>query len=389
MNNSQDISILFDDSSEELLKTGISQTLEQYESLLLDLFQELREAGMALTLEQYDLLQKAVEKGYGLRKWSDLKRLCRLLWVKPCPNYDLNVFEQAFDDYHKRRVEILVEPEPEQPKDPPIGDDYEEPPSNLQIPPRTGNSPSGQESGKVKIITAIDNYTNRSRSTDQQKFILTPTDFPIKSLDVQTAWRLFKKPVRVAAELELDIEATVEKIEREGFFADVVMRPRISQKAELLLLIDDRSTMIPFFRAFEPFIEAINQHRITPAQIYRFTSYPDEYLYEWSRPTRAHHLTEILPKLHRHRTVALIFSDAGAATITHSQQRIDGISKFLMHLSPCIRQLIWLNPLPIERWKDTSAWEIHRILKGKMLSYEPSSLKTAVKEITQQNMIKV
>lgn len=63
MNNYQDTSTFFDDDYPHLLKTGITLTLEQYESLLLDLFQELRQAEMALTLEQYELLQIAVEKG--------------------------------------------------------------------------------------------------------------------------------------------------------------------------------------------------------------------------------------------------------------------------------------------------------------------------------------
>ena len=76
-----------------------------------------------------------------------------------------------------------------------------------------------------------------------------------------------------------------------------------------------------------------------------------------------------------------------AATTTYSQERIEGMSKFFTVLSPCIRQLIWLNPLPQERWEQTSAWTIDAVLNGKMLTYEPASLLSATRENQQQSMI--
>lgn len=72
------------------------------DSLLLDLFQELRKAGMALTLEQYELLRQAVTQGYGLGGWQDIKRVCRLLWVKPSADYDANIFDRTFEHYIKQ-----------------------------------------------------------------------------------------------------------------------------------------------------------------------------------------------------------------------------------------------------------------------------------------------
>ena len=401
MNNSQDISIFFDDSSPHLLETGIPQTLEQYNSLLLDLFQKLRTAGMLLTLDQYNLLQKAVDKGYGLSGWEDLERLCRLLWVKPCPNYDVDVFDKVFNEFrhqHLPKTPVETKPEPRE-KTPPTSTDSPAPPEErssnlLEVPPRKWELQPTQESGKIKTPSAIEGSSTSQEFNkyNKQDFVFTPTDFPIKLRDIQSIWRLLKKPVRVGRDLELDIEATVERIGQEGFFADVVMRPVMTRKAELLLLIDDSSAMIPFFPAFEPFIRAIEEHRITPARIYRFTSYPDEdrqYLYEWKRPTRAHLLIEILPKLHRNRTITLILSDAGAAKTTYDDNQIQGTLKFLNALSPCIRKLIWLNPLPSEYWKYTSAWGIHGILNGEMLTYEVASLQNKAKEDPQGNMIKI
>ncbi|NJR74307.1 MAG: hypothetical protein HC773_12890 [Scytonema sp. CRU_2_7] len=359
------------------------------DSLLLDLFQELRKAGMALTLEQYDLLRQAIAQGYGLGGWQDIKRVCRLLWVKSRADYDGNIFDRTFERYiQQHRDKMPVEPDepvPEPaPKTPPP-----KPPSNLpQIPPRK-RSPSTQKPGEVQVPVAVQSKQVSTRFEDaKNKFRVPPTDFPIQLSDVQVSWRLLRQAKQVGWDYELDIEATLYQIEREGIFTDVVMRPVRVRRTELLLLIDDSPAMIPFFPALAPFIQAVEEARITPARIYRFTSYPDEYLYHWNRPALAQPLTDILPKLHRQRTVVLILSDAGAATATYSQERIEGISKFLTALSPCIRQLIWLNPLPPQRWEQTSAWTIDAVLNGKMLTYEPASLQTAARAIPQENMIK-
>lgn len=359
------------------------------DSLLLDLFQKLQEAGMALTLEQYDLLRQAIAQGYGLGGWQDFKRVCRLLWVKPCADYDGNIFDRTFERYiqqHRHKMPVRTDEPVSQPapKASPT-----KPPSNLpQIPPRN-KTPSTKKPGKVKVPVAIQTKLPSISFEDTKKdFYLTPTDFPIQLQDVQVIWRLLQQAKQFGKDYELDIEATLYRIEQEGIFTDVVMRPVQVRKTELLLLIDDSPAMIPFFPALSPFIQAIQEARITPARIYRFTSYPDEYLYEWQHPTIAQPLSNILPKLHRQRTVALILSDVGAATATYSQERIKGISQFLTALSPCIRQLIWLNPLPPQRWEQTSAWTINAVLNGKMLTYEPASLRIATREIPQENMIK-
>jgi uncharacterized protein len=360
------------------------------DSLLLDLFQKLRQAGMALTLEQYELLRQAVNKGYGLGGWEDIKRVCRLLWVKPSANYDARIFDRVFEDYiQQHHAKMPVETEPTPKNTPPISPDEKTTLNLPKIPPRkkpkNAGMPSNKAGGEKEVPIAV-----KTSSTDtSNNFNFTPKDFPMNLHDVEVTWRLLKRPVQIGREYELDIDATVEQIEREDFFNNVVMRPVRIRRAELLLLIDDNSAMIPYFRAFEPFIQAIDEARITPASIYRFTSYPDEYLYHWHHPTKAEAITNLLSKLHHNRTIVLIISEAGATIGTYSEQRINGISKFLSILSPCVRQLIWLNPLPSERWQQTSAWEIHKILDGKMLTYEPAGLQALAKENPQGSMIKI
>jgi uncharacterized protein with von Willebrand factor type A (vWA) domain len=44
---------------------------------------------------------------------------------------------------------------------------------------------------------------------------------------------------------EVDIDATVSQITRQGFFDNVVMRPVMQRRAELVVLVDDHEGMIP------------------------------------------------------------------------------------------------------------------------------------------------
>ena len=202
------------------------------DSLLLDLFQKLREAGMTLTLEQYDLLRQAVAQGYGLGGWQDIKRVCRLLWVKSCAGDDANIFDRTFDRYIQQHRDKM----PVKPDEPLPEPTQKTPPSNLpQIPPRK-RSPSTQKPGELQVPVAVQSkpasFTFQNTRND---FHVTPTDFPIQLSDVLVSWRLLRQAKQVGRDYELDIEATLYRIEREGIFTDVVMRPVRVRRTELLL----------------------------------------------------------------------------------------------------------------------------------------------------------
>ena len=344
-----------------------------------DLFLQLRDGGMALTPEQYDWLRQALAKGYGFyaeQGWDDLKRLCRLLWVKPSANYDGEIFDRIFDAYVSQQGEKLeVLPEP-----PPIRQNAsektsEENPDNLpRVPPRRMPSRDAAEPPTAPVAVKVESRRQNQRN-NSQRFQLTPTDLPISTASVKASWNQLRHPVPVGRESELDLDATIDRIEREGIFHDVVLRPTLARRGELLLLVDDNNAMVPFFPALQPLICAVEERYISPGQIYRFTRYPERYLYHWHRPARAEPLDRILSRSHRYRTVAIIVSEAGAAMGTNKSQQVAGTIAFLERLTPCIRQLVWLNPLPLERWQGTSAAEIDRYLGGEMVGLDNAKLK--------------
>jgi hypothetical protein len=336
----------------------------------LDLFQMLQQAGMKLSPEQYDLLRQALSQGLGLEnwegQWDDLRQICRVLWVKPNRNYDAQVFEQVFDRYvSQKRREIQarqpvgVEPAPRPSKPPESTRQWP------KVPPR--KMPTSQMSmEEAKVPVAVKTGVAGLPEVDSTGLSLTPSQMPLPQRTILDSWQLLRRPIREGIRDELDLDATIRRITQEGYFSDVVMRPVKSKRAELIVLVDDDNVMLPFRPALQPLVNAIETQQITPAMMYRFTTYPDEYLYDWKQPTQAMPLDRILSRMHPRRTIVLIWGDAGATQANPLDDHRKGLMTFLTRLSPCVRSLIWLNPLPPHRWVDTLAAEVAYWVDGWM-----------------------
>jgi uncharacterized protein len=340
--------------------------MSNLQTLLLELFHELRSphsAGMKLTLEQFDLLCQAVAISDGIidgdkiQDWEQLRRLCRLVWVKPHENYDGDRFERAFDAYIEKcqpAIDALLS----------LNRSQSPPKPNFelgvlpQIPPRIF---------PVK-------HTNKSTTSPTKLMGVKTFDspfmlqqLPLNLNDLKQIGRSLRHPYAVSQEVELDLDATIDKILREGFLNDVVQRPVVKRQVELLLLIDDDNPMIPFRPVLQPLIQAAREHRLGLSSIYRFTTYPVEYLYPWEHPNQAVAVSTVLTRLHRQRTVAIIVSDSGAANGTYNPCRVERTGEFLAKLLPCVRDILWLNPIPSHRWHHTTAAALAFALVGRMV----------------------
>ncbi len=347
----------------------------------LDLFQALQARGMTLSPDQYDLLRQALAEGFGLESgatgnWEDLRQLCRVLWVKPHLNYDGQIFETTFDQYaaqkQRERRAHQVDLTPIQPAPHQLGPLPRVPPRRLAAhpPEAVSQAPTAVKTGPLSYLPPV----------DTTGFHLWPRDLPLSLSTVLDSWWFLRRPLRAGTRQELDLEATVEQIGRQGRFSDVVMRPQTSKQAELVLLVDDSNVMVPYQPALHPLVEAITSRRMTPATLYRFRTYPDEYLYDWQSPSLAVPLTRVLSRMHARRTIVWVWSHAGAAQANPLPDHRQGLLTFLTRLTPCLRCLVWLNPLPPHRWPGTLAAEVARLLDGRMIHADRSALLTLARQ---------
>jgi uncharacterized protein len=134
-----------------------------------------------------------------------------------------------------------------------------------------------------------------------------------------------------------------------------------------LVLVDDSNSMVPFRPVIQPMIDAILQKRIDGAQIWRFNSYPVDFLYNWRHPLQGKPINSVLS----HFQMVMVVSDGGAASRRFQEERIQGMRKFIDRLGT--RQVLWLNPVPAGRWEGTSAEIFAEAFGGRMIGVEPRS----------------
>jgi uncharacterized protein len=339
---------------------------------LLDLFKLLR-SPLKLTIDQYYLLISALGTDFDWNNWAKLKRLCKLVWLKATADSEptlVATFDCIFQNWQIECEQSIVawfeenksELQPANEPEPQLGLLPSSPPprhrNNISAPTPSRKTPNPACDGDDLPI-AINNT--------KSSFIIK--QLPISEHDFKTTWRSMRRNLPDRRLEELDLDATIAKLNRQGYLDDLVMRPINSRRSNLVVLVDRHHTMIPYRPVCEPLLAAVRNKRIAPAQIYYFTGYPDEYLDEpGSMQPLA--LKTLLSRLHPQRTVVSIVSDGGAAGGNYSEPRIAGTQRFLQQLLPCVREVLWLNLVPEEHWEHTSAATIAQALAGRMIPFE-------------------
>ncbi len=216
------------------------------------------------------------------------------------------------------------------------------------------------------------------RFSDRSPFSLTVKNLPVSDRQIQHNWRYLRRPIREGAPTEVDLDATVRQISEEGIFLEPVLIPSRVNRTELVLLIDSSNSMDPFNLISQKLVETAKKEYLARLAIYYFRNCPRNHLY--LHPNRPDNLliSNLLPKLHRERTVILIFSDAGAARGGINRQRIEMTFNFLQRFN-CVRQIVWLNPLSQLRWRNTTAEWISEDVK--MFEFSQTGFLAAIRSI--------
>ncbi|MEM9215625.1 MAG: hypothetical protein AAGD25_14940 [Cyanobacteria bacterium P01_F01_bin.150] len=205
------------------------------------------------------------------------------------------------------------------------------------------------ELAQVREAESGQRSSARLRTSGAEEF------FPITQRQLKQGWRYLRRPVREGAKTELDIDATVQQVGNKGMLLEPVMIPRRTNRTELLLLIDQGGSMVPFQLLSQRLIETASRSgKLGNTQPFFFHNCFDEYLYTDPVMCEAVPTCEVWSHLSR-RTVALIFSDAGAARGRRNRRRLAMTQNSVMQLRQYVRHITWLNPMPQGRWGQTTA----------------------------------
>jgi len=383
---------------------------------LLELFYRLREAELPLGITEYELLPRAMLAGFGFDGVKSLMDLCRMLWIKT-PDEEI-IFQHIFAQWLAERRSMKRAPDPESEADR-EGDRESQPPTTpdegQQVDEDKGESERsrkpvsagkedereapketeeealdtvGEELGRgdegeqltreprrppphrdrPKVGRAVSGTADEAthflmtghgqfRGDPQTRSYRFKADYlPITQRQMKQSWRYLRKSVREGPPVEFDVEATVEKVAREGRLFHPVMRPRRINRAAMVLLVDQEGSMVPFHGFSRRLVEtAVRGGKLGQTNVYYFNNYPQNVLYCNPYFSESRTLEAVMGGLHPTRTAVLIFSDAGAARDRYSFERVDMTRAFLRRLTQAVRYVAWLNPMPMERWAHTSA----------------------------------
>jgi uncharacterized protein with von Willebrand factor type A (vWA) domain len=358
---------------------------------LLDLFNRLRDHGLPLGVEEYTSVLCAIRAGFGVESRHAMAQLCCTVWTKS--QEDTRLFHRLFDQMLAQPVtprQESLSSEPSQPLPETMSDTSLPEKTTPEIPSLTPASTSPpplptltmEMDEPVQVVQAVRRGGYDDWQMGRPHFSLLTDYFPVTRRQMKQSWRHLRRPVREGPLEELDVRATVEKAGRQGMLLEPVLVPRRSNRAELVLLIDQDGSMAPFHSLSRQLSETIQRGgRLRQVEVYYFHDYPDMYLYRDAARLEARHISEVLTAISEQAAV-LILSDAGAARGNFDPERVERTRVFIEQLRQSIRYYAWLNPMPNQRWPDTTAGEVARLVP--MFELSRSGLDAAITALRGQ-----
>jgi uncharacterized protein with von Willebrand factor type A (vWA) domain len=334
---------------------------ETEELPLLNLFTRLREAGLPLGIDEYRLILTALQKGFGTSDRESLADLCRALWVKS--KDEEHLFNYHFQQVMSQPQNKPAENEPAKPVEPSRSPSGVSTTSRSESPNLPSSVPVSQElmevEDEIRVAQAVQMATQRDEEIGQNRFLQTDEYFPVTRRQMKQSWRHLRRFVRTGLATELDVEATIERIGQQGILLEPVLVPSRINQTELVLLLDQKGSMVPFHALGDRLAEtALRGGRLGRTDIYYFHNCPARYLYRDAGRRQAELVTDLLERLRSQNSTILVFSDAGAARGGFSEERLDLTERFLEQLKQHVRYVTWLNPVEKSRWSGTTAGEI-------------------------------
>lgn len=323
---------------------------------LLEIFNSLRQRhGFPLGVEEYLVVVQSLQAGFGLDSREELEQLCCTLWAKSPHESRLiqRLFQQMWGQLEDKPNSSLAKdsqrsPKNDSPEEIPISDSLDSTAVTL------GDEP-------IQVVKAARNQQPDS-SLMRSRYSLLNDYFPVTKRQMKQSWRYLRRLVREGVPTELDVEATVTKIVRQGILLEPVLMPPRVNRTDLVLLIDREGSMVPFHDLSRQLLEtATRGGRLRQTRVFYFHDYVDEYIYRHPALIDAQQLDEMLAEVGE-RAAILIIGDAGAARGSFDKIRVERSQVWIEQLQKSAKYVAWLNPMPRDSWQHTTAGEIAQML---------------------------
>jgi uncharacterized protein len=316
------------------------------------LFHRLRKH-LQLGIGELEAALDSVMAGMGCQNDADLQMVLRLLW---CHSLESRA------DFDAQWVDLVKELKPQ----------------NLRVTKETDaeitdrmekhevSSSEEKNPGKPAINSAQETAQNLGLLPTQAPPLLMTGEeegwdsFPVNRRSLAYGWRTLRR-LRADGIMDVvDVSATIDRAARQGFYGAPVFQRRFVNHSRLLLLIDREGSMGPFHRFSRDIVQTAQENcdleaiHLQEIQVAYFHNVPQDYVYEDEHLTKPIELNSLLEWCDRETSV-LIVSDGGAARGNCRMERIRSTTRFLAYLRTHTNLVSWLNPMPENRWENTSA----------------------------------
>lgn len=218
--------------------------------------------------------------------------------------------------------------------------------------------PSGQSVGAKSVEELL-----------QERNFQFNSSFPGMSLRrLAIHWSRLAQWRRKGYTTEMDLEATISEVVRTGYFREIQFKRRLVPHGKLILLVDCSPRMEVFASYLNILKSSLKDAGLNRLSIYSFNWLPKvsedriEVLPEEGYGERINLGNNAFRISSGMNTRLLVFSDAGAATGRLDLQYIEKVLELQVLLNRLTSSIIWINPLPENRWKDSSAEYIRNFI---------------------------
>lgn len=272
------------------------------------------------------------------------------------------------------------------------GDDelfYEEPETKEIPTPWTENVPDKYLNFKTELTGSASSNTNKKKEAFDNEYVYSNDYHIISFREMIQSWRYFRLTQPLGFSDEPDVPALIQQVAQDGMFTEMKYKKAfVNREDSLLIFADRRGSMAPFHGLVDSLVKTAKRegghHK---AQVYYFQNYALDYVYANPHFTHPKRVDAVLSKVSQLHSYVMIISDAGASKGHLNKGRIAATgfieqangqyemdrNSFLSKLLRLTKDVVWLNPMPRDRWKGTSAEIIAQMPAVKMYSLHDSN----------------
>jgi uncharacterized protein with von Willebrand factor type A (vWA) domain len=356
--------------------------------LLFTFFKELRIClPLELDMQQYELLLSSLRAGVGTDGDGRYSRasflnLCKTLWL-PHPEYEQR-FESVFEYMIQQTGEVWIMDEegsnsgPSEPLKPPqrqrkatspdraeVGPkpkDKEEQPSPVQEKKATGPEAIDYKDWEVAFDISLEETGGLSSSiasSTEHSFIYTDHHFSAKVRYMQQQCRHLRYRAEKRAGKQIDLLRTIQASAQYAGFPSFCYTSDYFYAEHFVVFIDRGIGMSAFDKLADAFADALRSGLGISAssssfQTFYFDETPGRLFYKDARLRISFEWEKLQRQLSADDFVFII-SDAGATRRRNDMERYGQLAGWVQSLQQQTRHLLWLNPTPRYRWRNTPA----------------------------------